>query len=183
MENQTGIPDNQEKMSEPVDRKKRIVKWVVIGVAAFFLLMILTIVGILVSIFITSKNLEKQKNKNNASTGQKTVQKAPDSDNIFARKSLFYDLAAEEIVPASDCDNNESALNSNNPGAGKAVCMDLAASTDIFPTVDPGICDGDTYTIAVSDPTPADGLFHYEFSCKINGELYTVRCGENGCVR
>jgi hypothetical protein len=194
MENQTGIPDNQDEISNPNDRKKKIIRWVVIGVATLFLLIALAITWIMIAIVITSKNLKKQ-------TAQKAVpitQEAtpvpsmknampssgpkPDANNTFARKDLFYDLAATQMVRAVVC-ADESALNPDSPGAGKAICLDTAVSADIYSAVDPGICDGDNYAIAITDLTSEDGIFQCEFSCNINGEPYKVLCSENGCKR
>ena len=185
IENQIENPRNENRISQPGDPNKKIVKWVIVGIIIFFTIIMLVIVGILIAIFVTNSNLKKNEAKNVPAATQKTVEPsepAPIDNNIEYRKDSFYDLAASIQPNAMTC-ADESVLNPESTGSGKAICKNTDVAEDSYPEIDPGICDGNEYTVKIDDATAGDGHYLFSVSCNINGAAYTISCNESGCTR
>lgn len=106
--------------------------------------------------------------------------------NMFSRSKDLAKLASfrSSVISmnpaAMDC-ADQSILNSNEPKIGSAVCSNATIANDSWPNLTSNICDGDNYTISVSDSNAADGKYNFSVSCLISGTNVSVECNEIGC--
>ncbi|HLD34666.1 MAG: hypothetical protein A2359_04765 [Candidatus Moranbacteria bacterium RIFOXYB1_FULL_43_19] len=123
------------------------------------LLVVIAIIGILAAIVLVS--LQSAKNK--------------------AKLASFRSSAVSVNPAAMSCaDENILAVASVAPGDN--ICADITVEDSVYPVLANGVCDGNTYVVAATDATSADGQYSVVMTCTIAGTARVVTCTESGCT-
>jgi hypothetical protein len=80
----------------------------------------------------------------------------------------------------SCADEDILAVASDAPG--EDICADTTVEDSVYPVLANGVCDGNTYTVAATDATSADGQYQVIMTCTIGGTARVVTCTESGCT-
>jgi len=123
------------------------------------LLVVIAIIGILAAIVLVS--LQSAKNK---------------------AKLASFRSSAVSVNPAAMSCADENLLNTTTEAPGVAICADTTVDASLYPTLASGVCDGNTYTVAATDATSADGQYQVVMTCTIAGTARVVTCTEAGCT-
>ena len=94
----------------------------------------------------------------------------------------FVSFKAVSVNPAAMSCADEDILAVASDAPGEAICADTNVEDSVYPVLASGVCDGNTYTVAATDATAADGQYQVVMTCTIAATARVVTCTESGCT-